>query len=41
MIYCNNCKALKNGSIKQDIYKLPRVMIIVLNRGKNNQDFRI
>ena len=40
MIYCNNCKALKNGSIKQDIYKLPRVMIIVLNRGKNNQDFR-
>ena len=40
MIYCNNCKALKNGSIKQDIYQLPRVMIIVLNRGKNNQDFR-
>ena len=40
MIYCNNCKSLKCGSIKQDIYKLPPILIIVLNRGKNNQDFR-
>ena len=40
MIYCNNCKSLKSGSIKQDIYKLPPILIIVLNRGKNNQDFR-
>ena len=40
MIYCNNCKALKNGYIKQDIYELPPVLIIVLNRGKNNKDFR-
>jgi ubiquitin C-terminal hydrolase len=40
MIYCNSCKALKSGSIKQDIYKLPKILVIVLNRGKNNQDFR-
>ena len=40
MIYCNNCKALKDGWIKQDIYQLPRVMIVILNRGKNNADFR-
>ena len=40
MICCNNCKALKNGYIKQDIYELPPVLIIVLNRGKNNKDFR-
>ena len=40
MIYCNNCKALKNGSMKNDIYELPPILIVVLNRGKNNQDFR-
>ena len=40
MIYCNICKALKPGKIKQDIFKSPEVMIIVLNRGKNNQDFK-
>ena len=40
MIYCNSCKALKRGKIKQDIFKSPEVMIIVLNRGKNNQDFK-
>ena len=40
MIYCNSCKALKRGSIKQDIYRLPKILVIVLNRGKNNQDFR-
>ena len=40
MIYCNNCKALQNGWMKQNIYQLPSIMIIVLNRGKNNKDFR-
>ena len=40
MIYCNTCKTLKRGKIKQDIFKSPEVMIIVLNRGKNNQDFK-
>ena len=40
MIYCNNCKSLQNGWMKQNIYQLPSIMIIVLNRGKNNKDFR-
>ena len=40
MIYCNNCKALKDGWMKQNIYQLPSIMIIILNRGKNNKDFR-
>ena len=40
MIYCNKCKGLKNGVIKQDILKSPEIMIIILNRGKNNQDFK-
>ena len=40
MIYCNTCKALKNGWIQQNIYQLPKIMIIILNRGKNNRDFR-
>ena len=39
MIYCNICKKLTPGSHKQDIYGMPRILIIILNRGKNNQDF--
>ena len=39
MIYCNRCKGMKTGTHKQEIYSLPSVLIIVLNRGKNNQDF--
>ena len=39
MIYCNNCKDLKNGVHQQFIYELPKVLIIILNRGKNNADF--
>ena len=39
MIYCNRCKQLTTGSHKQDIHGLPRILIIILNRGKNNQDF--
>ena len=39
MIYCNNCKQLQNGSHQQSIYELPPILIIILNRGKNNQDF--
>ena len=39
MIYCNICKGLKNGSHQQSIYGLPSVLIIILNRGKNNEDF--
>ena len=39
MIYCNHCKALKEGVHQQIIYQLPKVLIIILNRGRNNADF--
>ena len=39
MIYCNNCKGLKDGVHQQSIYNLPKVLIIILNRGRNNADF--
>ena len=39
MIYCNRCKQLSPGAHKQDIYGFPRILIIVLDRGENNQDF--
>ena len=39
MIFCNSCQGSHTGSTKQSIYRLPPVLIIVLNRGKNNQDF--
>ena len=39
MIYCNNCNCLRKGKHQQNIYSLPKILIIVLNRGKNNVDF--
>ena len=39
MIYCNSCRKLQNGAHQQSIYELPYVLIIILNRGKNNQDY--
>jgi ubiquitin C-terminal hydrolase len=39
MIYCNNCKGLRSGTHQQIIYSLPKVLIIILNRGRNNLDF--
>jgi len=39
MIYCNMCKRLTNDVHQQSIYQLPKVLIIILNRGKNNEDF--
>ena len=39
MIFCNTCQNTYPGSTQQSIYQLPPVLIIVLNRGKNNQDF--
>jgi ubiquitin C-terminal hydrolase len=39
MIYCNYCQGSYPGSTQQQIFSLPPVLIIVLNRGKNNQDF--
>ena len=38
-IYCNNCKGMRNAYHQQTIYSLPSVLIIILNRGRNNQDF--
>ena len=39
MIYCNGCKGLHNGKHRQQIFGLPSVMIVILNRGKDNRDF--
>ena len=39
MIYCNTCHGLREGIHKQNILRTPPVLIIILNRGKNNQDF--
>ena len=39
MIYCNTCNGLKKGRHQQQIFMLPRIIIIVLNRGRNNADF--
>ena len=39
-IYCNHCKGLKIGIHQQIIYSLPKVLIIILDRGRNNQDFK-
>ena len=39
MIYCNICKGLKPGVHQQILYSLPKVLIIILNRGRNNLDF--
>jgi ubiquitin C-terminal hydrolase len=39
MIYCNSCKGLRSGTHQQIIYSLPMVLIIILNRGRNNLDF--
>ena len=38
-IYCYNCKGLRPGTYQKTIYKLPKVLIIILNRGINNKDF--
>ena len=39
MIYCNRCKKLSPGCIAKNIYGMPRILIILLNRGKNNLEF--
>jgi len=40
MIVCNFCKVLAPCTHQQIIYTLPKVLIIILDRGKNNQDFK-
>ena len=39
MIYCNRCKRLSPGSHQQQIFGMPQILIIILNRGRNNEDF--
>ena len=39
MIYCNCCRQLTNQIEQKDIYHMPSILIIILNRGKNNQEF--
>ena len=38
-IYCNKCKKITKGVHKNDIYKLPEILIIVLDRGENRKDY--
>jgi ubiquitin carboxyl-terminal hydrolase 8 len=39
-IYCNICQSWNTGTFQKNIFNSPPVLIIVLNRGKNNQDFK-
>ena len=39
-MYCNNCKQLRNSCMRTRIYTAPLVLILVLNRGKGNLDFK-
>ena len=39
-MYCNQCRQLMNSSMGTCIYTAPLVLILVLNRGKGNLDFR-
>ena len=39
MYYCNACEKYTECYQKQDCYTLPPILVIILNRGKNNQDF--
>ena len=38
--YCDKCKKMTEGVHKNDIYSLPQILIIVLDRGKNFKDFQ-
>ena len=39
-IYCNICKAMKNANYCNFLYSTPTILCIVLNRGKDNKDFK-
>lgn len=38
-MYCNNCKKSHNATYQSQIVSLPNELVIVLNRGKANQDY--
>ena len=35
-IYNNNCNKYSDAKTKNEIYKVPKVLILILNRGKRN-----
>ena len=39
-IYCNDCRKYSKMRTKQYFYSLPRILIIILNRGDNNNNFK-
>ena len=39
-MYCNQCRQLMNSSMGTRISTAPLVFILVLNRGRGNQDFK-
>ena len=38
-MYCNDCKSLQDSYVRRTIDQAPKVLIIILDRGLNNQDF--
>ena len=39
-IYCNTCNSLQNANHMNLLYAVPTILCIVLNRGKDNADFK-
>ena len=39
-IYYNNCNNLQNANYMNLLYAVPTILSIILNRGKNNADFK-
>ena len=39
-IYCNMCRSMQNSRYCNLLYSVPTILCIVLNRGKNNSDFK-
>ena len=35
-IFCNNCRRTSNALTKNEMYKVPNVLILILNRGRGN-----
>ena len=39
-IFCNHCQSMQNANYCNMLYNLPTILCLVLNRGKNNLDFK-
>ena len=39
-IYCNKCNSLQNAHHRSLLHSVPAILCIILNRGKNNSDFK-